>query len=463
MSWYNAARVQQEGSVILTRWRAQRQSEPHHPTRIRRGIDTSVNGSSMDASSMPALSMNELASFISSGAGQRGPVVCEHTAMTVSAVYACVALIAGAIATLPLPIYQRTAEGRARVNHDYWWLLNESPCPDMSAATFWEYLISACLFYGDGFAELLRPALTSNRVIGMRVHHPNRVTPFRAAGSGRLLYRVQPAPDGGGSGGSGGIGQAYTLDAADILHIPGLGFDGLRSCSPILHAARQAIGTALAAGEYSGSFFSNGAKPDFALKVPGKLAKDQADILRASWLSTHGGIGKSHMPAILSGGMEIEQLTMTNEDSQLLATRAFQIEEIARIFGVPPHMIGQTDKVSSWGSGVENMGRGFVKFTLQRHLVKIEQELNRKLWPAREKYFVEFNVAGLERGDLKSENEALRVALGRAGEPGWMTQNEVRRIKNMPPIAGGDGLLNASGTAATTNADMNPTLTGNQA
>lgn len=447
MSWYNAGRVQQEGSVILTQWRAQRQTESRHPAHIRRVIDTHVNGSSMSAGGLPSLSMNELASFISSGASQPGPVVCEHTAMTVSAVYACVALIAGAIASLPLPIYQRTADGRARASHDYWWLLNESPSADMSAASFWEYLISACLFYGDGFAELLRPALTSNRVIGMRVHHPNRVTPFRAAGSGRLLYRVQPAPEGVGTGSSA---QAYTLDAADMLHIPGLGFDGLRSCSPILHAARQAIGTALAAGEYSGSFFSNGAKPDFALKVPGKLAKDQADILRASWLSTHGGAGKSHMPAILSGGMEIEQLTMTNEDSQLLATRAFQIEEIARIFGVPPHMIGQTDKVSSWGSGVENMGRGFVKFTLQRHLVKIEQELNRKLWPAREKYFVEFNVAGLERGDLKSENEALRVALGRAGEPGWMTPNEVRRIKNMPPIAGGDGLLNANATANST-------------
>ena len=145
------------------------------------------------------------------------------------------------------------------------------------------------------------------------------------------------------------------------------------------------------------------------------------------------------------------ELTMTHEDSQLLATRSFQIEEIARIFGVPPHLIGQTDKVTSWGSGVENMGRGFVKFTLQRHLIKFEQEINRKLWPVRSRYFFEFNVAGLERGDLKSENEALRIALGRAGEPAWMTPNEVRRIKNMPPIEGADQLMKGNSHDPTPN------------
>ena len=423
-TWYNTERVKQPGSVILTNWRNQRQAVIQN-----------------DNHSQQNLTLSELSKIIGYGDLTGGPVINEQSAMTVSAVYACVALIAGAIATLPLPIYQRTEDGRAKAKHEYWWLLNESPSIDMTAATFWEYIVSANLFYGDAYAELIRASFSSQRVIALKAHHPKRVTPFRDEKTDRLLYRIQPR-----------VGAHYILDSADILHIPGLGFDGLRSCSPIMHAARQAIGTALAAGDYSSSFFSNGAKPDFALKVQGKLSKEQAEILRASWINTQGGAKNSHMPAILSGGMEIEQLTMSNEDSQLLATRAFQIEEIARIFGVPPHMIGQTDKVSSWGSGVENMGRGFVKFTLQRHLIKIEQELNRKLWPTREKYFVEFNVAGLERGDLKSENEALRVALGRAGEPGWMTQNEVRRIKNMPPLAGGDTLLNATvnATAATT-------------
>jgi HK97 family phage portal protein len=424
--WYDEAKVRQPGSPILTKWRQEREA-------IRNNV-TSTN-----------LTMEELSKLIGAGAMPGMPTVTEQTAMSVSAVYACVALIAGAIATLPLPVYRRTTDGRERADHDYWWLLNEAPNLDMCAAVFWEYLLTAYLLHGDAFCEIVRPSFSSSRVVALRAHHPRRVMPFREMGTNRLLYRIQPQWS----------GEQYTLDPADMLHITGLGFDGLRSCSPILHAARQTIGTALAAGDYSSAFFSNGARPDFALKVQGKLSADQLEILRKSWIAAHAGPGKSHTPAILSGGMEIEQLTMSNEDAQLLATRAFQIEEIARIFGVPPFMIGQTEKTSSWGSGVENMGRGFVKFTLQRHLIKFEQEINRKFWPNRERYFVEFTVAGLERGDLKSENDALRVALGRAGEPGWMTQNEVRRIKNLPPVEGGDELI--SGLTNTTGATNDTT------
>ncbi len=431
LAWYDPDQVQQPGSPILTQWRAAREAQRQVSGAVAgAGLVANDIGSSLATTS---LTMEELSKLISSGSGLPGmPAVTEHSAMGVSAVYACVALIAGAIATLPLPVSRGAADGRERADHDYWWLLNESPLPDMCAATFWEYLLTSYLLYGDAFCEILRPGFGSARIIGLRPHHPDRITPFRELASQRLLYRVQPV----------GPGAQYVLDAADMLHVTGLGFDGLRSCSPILYVARQTIRTALAANEYSSSFFANGARPDFALKVQGKLSTDQIEVLRKSWLAMHAGPSKSHTPAILSGGMEIEQLTMTHEDAQLLATRAFQIEEIARIFGVPPFMIGQTEKTTSWGSGVENMGRGFVKFTLQRHLIKFEQEINRKFWPSRERYFVEFTVAGLERGDLKSENEALRVALGRAGEPGWMTQNEVRRIKNLPPVDGGDALVN---------------------
>jgi HK97 family phage portal protein len=247
-SWYNAERVQQPGSVILNNWRNQRQNA------IKNDNNTQHN-----------LTLSELTRIIGCSDFIGGPIVTEQTAMTVSAVYACVALIAGAIATLPLPIYKRTQEGREKSDHEYWWLLNESPSVDMTAATFWEYMVSANLFYGDAFAELKRASFSSQRVIGLKAHHPNRVTPFRDAKTNRLLYRIQPT-----------VGAQYILDTSDIVHIPGLGFDGLRSCSPIMHAARQAIGTALAAGDYSSSFFSNGAKPDFALKVQGKVSKEQA-------------------------------------------------------------------------------------------------------------------------------------------------------------------------------------------
>lgn len=364
----------------------------------------------------------ELAAIIFGDAGTNHPIVSEETAMRVAAVYACVALIAGAISTLPVGVYRRTEEGREKVDHDYWWLLNEQPNSDMSAAVFHEYLMVSFLFYGNAYAEIIRPSYSSSRVEAFVPHHPSRVTPFRYEGK-KLYYRVQPE-----------YGAAYILDPADIIHVPCMGYDGLKGISPITYAGRQAIGAAIATNDFSSNFFSNGARPDFVLKTQGKLSEDAAKTLRETWYAKHRGTINSHIPAILTGGLDVQQLTMSAEDSQLLATRTFQVEEIARILGVPPFMIGHTEKTTSWGSGVENMGRGFVKFTLLRHLVKFAQEYNRKLWPTRQRYFVEHNVAGLERGDLKSENESLRIALGRAGEPGWMTQNEVRRIKNLPPM-----------------------------
>ena len=403
-AWYNESRVSQPGSVILNAWRA---------GRVQAAGAAQQN-----------LTGQELANLIGGGCSVGGPSVNETTAMRVSAVYACVALIAGAISTLPMPVYARSVEGREKVDHPYFWLLNESPNDDISAAVFWEYLVSSRLFYGDCFAEILRPSFASSSVTGFLPHHPNRVQPFRDT-AGNLFYRVTPL-----------IGAPYTVHPSDMIHVPSLGFDGIRSPSPITYAARQAVGTALSADEYNSRFFVNGARPDFAITMPGVMSKDQADMLRATWTEHHAGVAKSHMPAVLMGGLDIKQLSLSAVDSQILATSMFQVEQIARVLGVPPHMIGHTDKSTSWGAGVENMGRGFVKFTLKRDLVKFEQEFNRKLWPTRERLFVRFDLADIERGDLKSENEALRIALGRAGEPGWMTQDEVRKEKNMPPKGG---------------------------
>ncbi|NML61819.1 phage portal protein [Massilia sp. RP-1-19] len=414
-TWYNAERVSQPGSVVLNAWRAER-----------------VQASN---TSQQNLTVQELANLISGAGGVGGPSVSETTAMRVSAVYACVALIAGAISTLPMPVYARSVDGREIVDHPYFWLLNESPNDDLSAAVFWEFMVSSRLFYGDCFAEILRPSFRSSKVTGFVPHHPNRVQPFRDT-AGNLFYRVTPL-----------LGAQYTVHPADMIHVPSLGFDGLRSPSPITYAARQAVGTALSADEYNSRFFTNGARPDFAITAPGSLSEDQANMIRSTWNDKHAGVAKSHMPAVLMGGLDIKQLSLSAADSQILATSMFQVEQIARVLGVPPHMIGHTDKSTSWGAGVENMGRGFVKFTLKRDLVKFEQEFNRKLWPTRERLFLRFDLADIERGDLKSENEALRIALGRAGEPGWMTQNEVRKAKNLPPKDNGDELLEVTAVA----------------
>jgi HK97 family phage portal protein len=362
-----------------------------------------------------------------------GKSVSERSAMCVSAVYACVALIAGAVSTLPAKIYQRTEEGPERVSHPYRWMLNERACANFSSAQMWEYAMWSLLMAGDAFVYIERGFNGSGRsdVKALRPIHPDCVFVDyveSAAESERLIYRMSGAPK--------GIPSA--VPAEDMLHFSGLGFDGRRGMSIIRYAARQSVGNALAQEEHSGRFFSNGARPDFVLKAPGKLDAEQIKALRTSFERVHGGSARSHVPAILTNGLELQEISMNAEDAQLIQTRGFQVEDICRFFGVPPHMIGHTDKASSWGSGVENMGRGFTKFTLSRYLVKMQQEINHKFWPMREKYFMEFDPAGLERGDLKSENESLRIALGRAGEPSWMTVNEVRKIKNLPPIEGGD-------------------------
>lgn len=366
----------------------------------------------------------------------QGGQVSESSAMRASAVYACVGLIAGSIASLPLPVYRRSKAGREAVDHDYWWLLNETANPDLSAAAYWEFVVASMLLSGDGFVELVRPAFKSNLVRELLPHHPDRVEPFRAA-SGELRYRI--TEDGG---------SQRVLNAADMLHFPTLGFDGLRSMSPIRHAARGAVSIALAADEYSSRFFTNGARPDFALETEGTISADQADTLRKTWVQRYGGVMNSHLPAILQGGLKVKPLNINAEDAQLIETRGFQVQEIARIYGVPPFMIGHSEKTTSWGSGVEAMGIGFVKYTLQKHLVKIEQELNRKLWPTRETFFVEFNTAGLERGDYKTRMEGYRIALGRAGEPAWMSVNEVRKLENLPPKPGADKLNDGGGAPA---------------
>ncbi|MCW7542006.1 phage portal protein [Aquabacterium sp. A7-Y] len=408
-------------SRVLGAWLASREGGPG-----RAGI-RAENGSTTGLTAEQLLNVLGLA-----GGTGAGVAVTPETAMRVSAVYACVSLIAGAIASLPLAVYERDGDARRKAKHDYWWLLNEQAHPDMTAFAAWEYLIGAKLFYGDGYAELLRPSQSSNRITAWRPLHPLRVKPFRDS-RGVLLYRVTPEH-----------GPAYVLDSADVIHLPSLGFDGLTSPSPITYAAREAIGIALAAEGYNARFFGEGATFDYALKTESKLGPEQLETLRTSLLARMTGGKNSRAPLILTGGLEPAQLSVNPKDAEILATRLFTVEEICRIFGVPPHMVGHTDKTTSWGSGIEQQGIGFVKYTLQRHLTPIAQEFNRKLWPVRERYFVEHVTAAMERGDLKSRNEAYRIALGRAGEPAWMSANEVRRLENLPPIEGGDTIHQGS-------------------
>lgn len=390
--------------------------------RERAGIEAILpeNGASNN------LTIEQLSSMLgASVTTYSGAAVTPESALRNTTVYGCTSLISGAISTLPIGIYERTEATRKPVKHEYYWMLNEQANEDVTAATAFEYLVCSRLFYGDAFARLIRPSRFTNRVSGWEPLHPSRVHVFRDADQ-TLYYRVTSLD-----------GTVEVLDQSDMIHVPSLGFDGLRSPSPITYAAREAIGNALGAEKFSGQFFSQGSTHDIALKSKNALTKEQAEQIRASYLARNGG---SRAPLVLSGGLEVEKLSITPADASLLSTRQFTVEEICRVFGVPPFMIGATEKNTSFGSGIEQMGIAFVKYTLRRHLTPIGQEFNRKLWPTREKYFVEYNTSALERGDYKTRMEGYRIAVGRAGEPGWMTPNEVRQIENMEPIDGGEAL-----------------------
>jgi HK97 family phage portal protein len=196
---------------------------------------------------------------------------------------------------------------------------------------------------------------------------------------------------------------------------------------------------ALATQEFSARFFANGARPDYALQTDAAMGQDAVENIRNQIEERHGGLRNSHKPMLLHSGLKAQSLQLPLEDLQLLATRQFQIEDIARAFGVQPFMVGHSDKTSSWGSGIEAMGVLFVRYTLGRHLTKIRTELNRKLFRTYARY-VDFDTFDLERADMLSMMNAFRVAIGRAGEPGFLTVDEVRGYLNRAPMPGGDQL-----------------------
>lgn len=359
-----------------------------------------------------------------------GVSVTPTSAMRVSAVFACVQRIAGAIASMPVHQYERTADGRQRVeNAPYWWLLNEQPTDRYSAASMWEHVVADFLLRESGFVFIGRNGMgTIKELIPLpwSAVEPVRITD---GGTDRLRYYVNDV-------------RRYGVEQEDMLHFPGFGFDGLRAKSVIQWAARNAAGSAMAMDEYSGRFFAGGAHPSIVLEATGTLDDNQKASLREAFAAKYSGIENAHkLPLVLTEGIKATTLSISAEDSQLLEARKFQVVDIARAFGVPPHLIGETSASTSWGSGLEEMSRAFVTFTLQQHLSRIEQELNRKLFRT-SKYFLEFNRDALLEGNSKAQSEYFRAALGGPGSgQGWMTADEIRKLKNLPPKGGAAGEL----------------------
>lgn len=409
--WYNEGRVAQKGSTVLNAWRAQRESEraqaanPVPVSDIRPGTDAF--------------------DWLTGGMPGTGRPISERTAMSIDAVYACVSLIGGVLASLNFETYKNVDGIGEQHRPDLWYLLNEEMHPRWSAPVAWEFWAQSLLLHGDMFGRIQRKGRFSPEIATIKPYHSMMVDPQPYPNNReRLLYYFYDED-----------GEVEVVDQDDVIHVPGPGFDGRRGMSQIRHALRNSISIASAAGEQAETMLGN-MRPDLVLtqdKESKKLDAADIDTLRKQWLERYGGAaGKGGAPVVLTGGMSLKQISMTPQDAQLVELTNMSTERAARIFGVPPFMIGYTDKTTGWGSGVEQMGIGFNKYTMQRHTVKIEQEFNRKVYRGDRRQYVEFDTETLERGDLKSRLEGARIAFGRAGESGWMTRKEVRRRFNLP-------------------------------
>ena len=362
------------------------------------------------------------------GGSTSGKAVTERSAMQMTAVYSCVRILAEAIAGLPLHLYRYNSEGgkEKAIDHPLYLLLHDEPNPEMSSFVFRETLMCHLLIYGNAYAQIIRNG--KDQIVSLYPLMPNKMTVDRDE-SGQLYYQYMRYADE-----VGGKNETVILKLTDVLHIPGLGFDGLVGYSPIA-MAKNAIGLAIATEEYGAKFFANGAAPSGVLEHPGTIKDPQR--VREAWQSQFGGSQNSGKIAVLEEGMKYTPISISPEQAQFLETRKFQINEIARIFRVPPHMVGDLEKSSF--SNIEQQSLEFVKYTLDPWVIRWEQSIMRSLLTTKEKktYFVKFNVEGLLRGDYQSRMNGYATAR----QNGWMSANDIRELENLdriPAEAGGD-------------------------
>lgn len=366
------------------------------------------------------------------GGSSSGKAVNSRTAMQMTAVYSCVRILSEAIAGLPLFVYKYGGDGNKEkyLDHPLWRVLHDEPNPEMTSFVFRETMMNHLLITGNAYAQIIRSA--RGEVMALYPLMPDRMTVDRDS-QGKLCYRYRR-----NSSDAPAIAKNKQSDIifapSDILHVLGLGYDGLVGYSPIA-MAKNAVGLAIAAEEYGAKFFANGAAPSGVLEHPGTI-KDPEKI-RQSWQSTFGGSANSNKIAVLEEGLKYTQIAISPEQAQFLETRKFQINEIARIFRVPPHMLADLEKSSF--SNIEQQSLEFVKYTLDPWVIRWEQAMNKALLLEGEKreIFTKFNVDGLLRGDYASRTNGYATAR----QNGWMSANDIRELENIdriPAELGGD-------------------------
>ncbi|WP_312128105.1 phage portal protein [Brevundimonas sp.] len=356
------------------------------------------------------------------GSTNAGVAVNETSVLSLSAAWACINLLAGTIGSLPLVVYRNDSAGNRVVakDHPLYRVLHDSPNYDQTALDFWEGGQVALEVRGNLCARIERNA---GRVVAL---HPIANPTVTRQSNGSLRYRWTEN------------GKSYDEPQENVFHVRGFGGSPLGGLSTLSYG-RQVFGLSLAVDNAAQTTFANGVRPSLLLTVPNEktLTADQRDALEKALQEKHQGAMNAGRPMLIEGGLTPHQVSLTPEDAQMLESRAFSVEEICRFFEVPPHMIGHTEKSTSWGTGLEEQTLRFQKFTLRRRLKRIEQAIMKQLLTPADRaagIVVEFNLEGLLRADSKGRSEFYQ----KMTQIGAMTINEVRALENLPPVAGGD-------------------------
>lgn len=350
-----------------------------------------------------------------------GIEVDEQSALRFSAVWAAVNLISSGVGVLPVHVIERKPDGtKERRRDSTTQRLIDQPNEFMDGQTFRETLQGHVLTYGNGYAEIERNGAGVPMALWPLL--PNKTEP-KMDGDKRLFYEVTTEP---------GLNPT-PLPAENILHIKGLGFDGIKGYSVIAYACEN-IGTGLATENFGGSFFGNNSTPGGVLEHPGQLSPEAAKRLKQDFEKKQGGLANAHRMAVLEEGMVWKQTGIPAKDAQLIESRRFNIEDVARWYQVPPHMLGDMERATF--SNIEELGLFFVNYTLFRWLTKWETAYNWRLFPTpqRGRFFTEFKTAAFLRGNTGARMDAYTKGIA----TGVMTPNEARQAENLNPVEGGD-------------------------
>nr|WP_317199792.1 phage portal protein [uncultured Psychrobacter sp.] len=366
------------------------------------------------------LTSGQILNLMGGNSTSSGKHVTVDSALQLSTVWACTRLLSETISTLPIKVYQNNKDGSRTVakTHPLHKLLSQKPNTEYTPSRFMLMIIASICLWGNAYVEKI---YIGTRLVSLDILLPQTVRQKRLE-NGALEYKVVKN------------GKERVIPEDAMMHIRGFGIDGLAGLSPITQG-RETVGSATAADQSAGKFFKKGMQPSGFLSTDVQLKNDQREQIRDN-VTKYASSENAGRIMVLESGMKYQNITMNPEAAQLLETRSFNVEEICRLFRVPPFMIGHMDKQSSWASSVDGQWLQFLTNTLRPILVNIEQEIRRCLLGPldADNITVEFSVEGLLRADSAGRSTYYNSALNN----GWMSRNEVRRLENLPPIDGGD-------------------------